>query len=209
MIRFALAVLIALGSFLTVYAQDDFEKVQVLDHPRYTLLEKLVLDIDLNFLPLDGYVKPVFIEAAVSYQWSDFVAFEPVRIGYSLYNHDTGLRKSIEARLRQTAPTFSLDESPLANMRFMAGSNVYFNLLYSKSNFFNKAVAYHYWQVGGGVIYYDMDNKKQIGADLAMRVRFFVSEKMTFNIRGGHSIGFNSDAPSNITHIGLGLGYAF
>jgi len=206
--RVALLIL-ALGLSTKVYAQDEFERVQVLDHPRYTLMDKIVLDLDLDFLPLDGYVKPIFVEAAVSYQWEDWFSIEPVRIGYALYNHDTGLKKSIEASLQQQAPGFALEESVLKKMRFMAGSNVYLNLLYSKSNFFNQAVAYHYWQVGGGIIYYDMTRKKQVGVDLSMRVRFFISEKMTFNLRGGQSIGFNSDAPSNITHIGLGLGYAF
>lgn len=199
-----LGILVTLSALATVYAQDDFEKVQVLDHPRYTLLDKIVLDVDFDFLPLDGYIKPLFVEAAMSYQWADFFSVEPIRIGYALYNHDTGLKKSLERHFGQ-----ALEDSVLKKMRMMAGANVYLNLLYSKSNFFNKAVAYHYWQVGGGLIYYDMTRKKQVGMDLSMRVRFFISEQMTFNVRGGHSIGFNSDAPSNITHVGLGLGYAF
>jgi len=63
--------------------------------------------------------------------------------------------------------------------------------------------------VGGGVTYYDMDDKNQIGLDLAMRVRFFLNERMTFNVRGGHTIGFKTDAPDNITYLSLGVGFAF
>ena len=198
-------------SFTTINAQDQFEEVQVLDHPRYSLTDKLVLDIDLTILPLDGYVKPIMADVALSYQLNDFFVIEPVRFGYSFYNHDTGLKKSIEGAARQAANNnnLTLADSDLKDMRFKVGGAGFVNILYSKSNFFNSSVVYHYWQVGGGVTYYDMDDKNQIGLDLAMRVRFFLNERMTLNVRGGHTIGFKTDAPDNITYLSLGVGFAF
>lgn len=202
--------LVAIATESRVFAQDEFETVEVLDRPRYSLTDKIVLDVDLTFLPLDGYVKPIFAEVAASYQLNDFFTIEPVRFGYAFYNHDTGLKKSVErAASASTGKSVSIEESALANMRYHLASSAYVNLLYSKSNLFNTGVVYHYWQLGGGVSYYDMDKKNQIGLDLEMRVRFFLNDRTTFNIRGGHTIGFKTDAPDNMTFLGLGVGFAF
>ncbi len=204
------AILVACLTINNLWAQDQFEEVEVLDHPRFSLTDKIVLDVDLNFLPLDGYVKPIMVDVAVQYQISDFIALEPVRFGYSLYNHDTGLKKSIENVVSaETGQSVTLDEPALKDMKYHVGSAAYLNLLYSKSNFFNRSISYHYWQVGAGIDYYNMDAKDQIGLTLATRVRFFLNDSVTFNIRGGHTIGFKSDAPDNITFLGMGVGFAF
>lgn len=194
---------------LPAFATDDFEKIQVLDHPRYTLNNRFTLDVDLTFLPLDGYYKPLMIEAATSYQWDDFFSLEILRVGYSLINHDTGLKKGIENSLRASGNGATIADSPLHDMRYHVSSAAFMNILYSKSNFFNDSVLYHYWQVGGGVSYYNMKDKYQVAIDLEMRVRFFLNENTTLNIRGGHSIGTSSDVPDNITFLGVGVGLAF
>jgi len=191
-------------------AQDEFEAVEVLDSPRYSLTGKFTFDLDLTFLPLDGYVKPTMAEVAVSYQLNDFLAFEPLRVGYAFYNHDTGLKKSVDRAASVVAGrNVETGESPLKDMRYHLGTAVFANLLYSKSNLFNTGIVYYYWQVGSGISYYDMDEKKQIGLDLQMRVRFFLNDRTTLNIRGGHTIGFKSDAPDNLTFLGVGVGLAF
>lgn len=194
-----------------LHAQDEFEHVEVLDHPRYSLTGKLVLDLDLQILPLDGYIKPMMVDAALSYQFNDFFVIEPVRFGYSFYNHDTGLKKSIETEVQNKtgSKNFGLADSTLKDMRYSLGGAAFVNILYSKSNLFNTGVVYHYWQVGGGVTYYDMDEKSQVGLDLAMRLRFFLNERTTFNVRGGHTIGFKTGAPDNITYLSLGVGFGF
>jgi hypothetical protein len=192
-----------------VLAADDFEKIEVLDHPRYTLNNRFTLDVDLAFLPLDGYYKPLFLEAATSYQWDDFISWEILRAGYSLYNHDTGLKKGVQNALTASGSSGTIADSPLHDMRYHVSSAVFMNILYSKSNFFNDSVIYHYWQVGGGLSYYNMKKDYQVGIDLEMRVRFFLNEHTTLNIRGGHTIGTSSDVPDNITFLGVGVGLAF
>ena len=194
-------------SFSVVYA-DDFEKIEVLDKPRFTLKDKLTLDLDLTFLPLDAYYKPILLEVAANYQFTDFFQLEALRVGLSLLNHDTGLESGFESLI---AAGKRIDDSQLVlkDLVYKVSSSGFFNLLYSKSNFFNSAVAYHYWQVGGGFSYYGMKNASQIGLDVIMRVRFFINERTTFNIRAGHTIGVKPDAPRNISFIGLGVGYAF
>jgi hypothetical protein len=187
-------------------AADEFEKIEVLDKPRFTLKDKLTLDLDLSFLPLDAYYKPVLLEVAANYQFNDFFQLEALRFGLSLINFDTGFEKSIESII---APGQRIEDQALKTLRYRVSSAGFFNLLYSKSNFFNSAVAYHYWQIGGGFSYYDMKIEKQMGLDLIMRVRFFLDERTTFNIRAGHTIGLNPNAPRNISFIGLGVGYAF
>jgi len=194
-----------------VFAQDEFEEIKILDNPRYSLTDKFTLDVDLTFLPLDGYYKPIIAEAALNYQLNDLLAVEIARIGYSFYNHDTGLKKSIERKIQNETgnSSYALEDQALADMRYHVGTAAYVNLLYSKSNFFNSAIVYHQWQLGSGISYYDMDKTSQMTLDLSMRVRFFLSEKVTLNIRGGHSIGFKSDAPRNLTFLGMGVGLAF
>jgi len=194
-------------SFSTVYA-DDFENIEVLDKPRFTLKNKLTLDVDLTFLPLDAYYKPILLELAANYQFTDFFQLEALRVGLSLLNHDTGLESGFESLIatgKQIAPS----QLVLKDLVYRVSSSGFFNLLYSKSNFFNSAVAYHYWQIGGGFSYYGMKDASQIGLDVIMRVRFFINERTTFNVRAGHTIGVKSDAPRNISFIGLGVGYAF
>jgi hypothetical protein len=193
-----------LGINFSLQAQDEFESVRVLDNPRFSLTDRLVLDTEFSFFPLDGYYKPVFLEVAASYQWNDFISIEPVRFGYAIYNHDTGLKKAIEAKTSTV-----LADEPLKDMRFHVGTAGYVNLLYSKSNFFNSAVVYHYWQAGAGVSYYDLDKESQMGLDLMLRVRFFLNENLTLNVRGGHTIGFQSPAPKNMSFLGMGVGVAF
>jgi hypothetical protein len=185
---------------------DEFERIEVLDKPRFTLKDKLTLDVDISFLPLDAYYKPVLLEVAANYQFNDFFQLEAIRVGLSMINFDTGFETSIESII---APGQGIEEQALKTLRYRVSSSGFFNLLYSKSNFFNSAVAYHYWQVGGGFSYYDMKTANQIGLDLIMRVRFFLNERTTVNIRAGHTIGLNPDAPRNISFIGLGVGYAF
>jgi hypothetical protein len=185
---------------------DEFENIEVLDKPRFTLKDKLTLDLDISFLPLDAYYKPILLEVAANYQFNDFFQLEALRVGLSLANVDTGFETSIESII---APGQEIEEQALKTLKYRVSSAGFFNILYSKSNFFNSAVAYHYWQVGGGFSYYDMKKVDQIGLDLIMRVRFFINERTTFNIRAGHTIGLNPNAPRNISFIGLGVGYAF
>jgi hypothetical protein len=202
----SLSLFSVLASSSFVFAESEFENLQVLDHPRYTLTNKFILDVGMNFLPLDAYYKPILLEGALSYQFTDLFSVEAIRAGYSLTNYDTGLTKSLEV---SAPPGFQVADQDLKHLRFKVGSAAYFNLLYSKSNFFNQSVAYHYWQIGTGVTYFDMNTKSQIGLDLLMRVRFFMTENTTLNIQGGHTIGFKSGVPRNITNLGLGVGFAF
>ncbi len=199
--------LFALSPVFSVVAQDEFEKVEVLDHPKYSLTGRFTLDLDFQYLPLDGYYKPLMAEAAVSFQPLDWFSWEILRGGYSLHNYDAGLASGLLA----ANPTIEIPpgELKLKDMRYHLGSSGFINLLYSKSNWFNQAVVYHYWQIGSGFSYYDLKNVSQQAMDLTMRVRFFIDNRWIVNIRGGHSIGFNSDAPKNITFLSVGVGFAF
>ena len=195
-----------LGMISSAYAQSEFEEIEVLDRPRFTLTDKFTFDLDVTFLPLDAYYKPILLEGSISYQFTDWVAFEPIRFGYSVYNHDTGFTDSLKA----IAPAGTrIEDQKLKETKYKVGSSVFLNMLYSKSNWFNKLIAYHYWQIGAGFSYYELETEHQTALDLMMRVRFFLTESTTFNLRAGHSIGFSDKAPQNITFIGLGVGLAY
>ncbi len=200
----------SLGSWNSTMAQDEFEQVQVLDRPRYSLTRRADFVLDGSFLPLDGYYKPLMIEAGFNFQPFDWLSWEVGRFGWSFYNHNTGLGDSINNLLKSEGSTKTVSGLELKDTRFHASSTAFFNLLYSKSNFFNTRVVYYYWQIGSGVSYYDFQHgKTQTGLDLAMRIRFFINENYTFNVRGGHTLGFSSDVPNNITFLSLGVGFAF
>lgn len=194
-----------------VSAQDEFESVEVLDHPRFTLNRRFVLDAEFTYLPLDAYYKPVLIEAAASYQFFDFFSAE-LRGGLPIYTHDTGLNGQIAEVIRfETGDnTFDANTSEdLKEMKYKVGAAGIFNLLYSKANFFNRAVVYHYWQAGVGFSYWDLDTQKQQSVDFILRARFFINEHFMINLRAAHSIGFNSKAPTNIIQLGGGGGFVF
>lgn len=199
-------ILVLFGSAVPTMAQDEFEKVEVLDHPRYTLNDRFVLDLEISFLPLDAYYKPLNVETALSYQFTDFFTWEGVRVGYSLTNIDTGLKTAIERDNPGSAVTSALE---LGDFRYKVGTAGYVNLLYSKSNLFNRSIIYHYWQVGLGTTYYDFTDTSQVTADVNVRVRFFLTDYLTANVRVGQSFGFKSGAPKSITNVGLGVGFAF
>lgn len=209
-IRSLFLVLATLPVALT--AQDD---VRVLEHPRYSLLDRVTLELSFTSMPLDAFYKPILVEVGASYQFHELFSWDIVRFGYSLGNLDTGLKKSIENEANQTLKSqgvtknVRLEDGALKNMRFRVSSHGYANVLYSKSNLFNRTIVYHQWQIGTGFSYYDMDKKNQIALDLEARVRFFIDNKWLVNIHGGHSLGFKSGAPSNIMTIGAGLSYAF
>lgn len=195
-------------SQLPLQAQDEFEKVQVLESPRYSLLDRFVIDADFTYLPLDAYYKPLVLEAAVSYQFHDLMTWEIGRFGYSLYNYDTGLEDSINNTLSPVSQQVDEDELYLKRLRFRGSSTFFLNVFYSKSNFFNKSITYHQWQIGAGPSFYDMKSENQLGLDFVLKVRFFLNNQFSLNIRGGHTIGFKSDVPKNITFLTLGAGFA-
>jgi len=199
----AIAAVLCLSSAL--FAQDEFEEVEILDHPKYTLKNRFVIDFDLEFLPLDSYYKPILLGGAFSYQITDLFSWEIARFAYSLSNLDTGLNASIATQ----TPGFTIaNRQPLKTLRFQASSTALLNIFYSKSNFFNRGINYQYWQVGLGVSYFDMDIEKQYGLTLSLRIRFFISEHTMVNLRAGHTVGFTTDAPNQISFIGLGGGFA-
>jgi hypothetical protein len=160
---------------------------------------------------------------AGSYQFNNYISWEFARIGFPIYKHNTKLNKQIESVVRDQTGDNSLaltTDDRMNKFNFRVGSSVYFNLLYSKSNFFNKAVVYHYWQAGLGASFWDFDSsvrpdgkklkaQRQYAADLNLRARFFLNENFMINLRFAHSIGFNSKAPSNMIQLGLGGGFAF
>ncbi|PIR23894.1 MAG: hypothetical protein COV44_00330 [Deltaproteobacteria bacterium CG11_big_fil_rev_8_21_14_0_20_45_16] len=207
--------LLILGASLlstSLQAQDEFERVEVLDHPRFSLTNRLVIDADLSFLPLDAYYKPILVDIAASYQFTDWFSWEVARLSWSLTNYDTGLNDVIQAKIQEEAedPTIrTTTDQSLKDTTYKVSSTGFINLLYSKSNWFNNAVVYHYWQAGVGFGMYQLDYEMQQTLDLVLRARFFLNEHFMLNIRGGHSFGFNSNAPKNISFLSLGGGFAF
>lgn len=183
--------------------QDEFQKIKVLEHPRYSLTDRFVFDVGFSYLPLDAYYKPALVEASVAYQPTDLFSWDMIRFGYKMYNQDTGLKASVEAQTGRT-----LIDPTIRTFKYRLASHGYLNLLYSKSNFFNMQTVYHQWQIGGGPSFYHMKHN-QYGVDLAFRVRFFVNDSFLLNLFGGHTIGFSSKAPRQILSFGLGGGFAF
>lgn len=193
----------------------ESDPVKIMENPKYSLLERWTLDLSFTSLPLDAFYKPFLAELGTSYQFNDYFSWDVVRFGLNLSSFDTGLKSEIErettnkASADGTRRVVTLDPMSIKDLRFRISSHGYANVLYSKSNLFNKKIVYHQWQLGGGLSYYDMDSERQTALDLALRVRFFIDNKWIMNLHGGHSIGFQSKAPKNIMFLGLGIGYAF
>src|SRR5690606_11506192 len=125
-------------------AQDRFEKVEVLDHPRYSLNKRLVLDAEFTFLPLDAYYKPLLLDGALSFQFFDWFSWEVIRAGFPIYNHDTGLNATFESIVDNEVNSRVDEEDEieftnvggqqLKDFKYRLGSTAFLNLLYSKSN---------------------------------------------------------------------------
>lgn len=210
-------------------AQDEFERVEVLDNPRYSLNHRFVVDGDLTYYPVDAFYKPITGDIAVSYQFHDFFSWEVVRFGYSLTNYDTKLNNTIAAvatnyadeqvkkvdSTKDAEPLEGTTSEELKKFKFRVGSTAFFNLLYSKSNFFNLKTVYHYWQAGLGASYFDLgktsqgESKNQISLDLVLRARFFLNQHFMTNIRGGYSFGLKKDVPQQMVFLTGGVGYVF
>src|SRR5437868_4944948 len=99
----------AVGLLSTARAQDEFEKVEVLDHPHYSLTKRISLGAEFTYLPLDAYYKPMLIEGTLSYQFTDFLSWEVGRFGYSLANYNTGLSANINQQLVSTGKRVAFD----------------------------------------------------------------------------------------------------
>lgn len=215
MISILSLVLTTVAGSLFAQEQKPLDDVKVLEHPRYSLLDRLTLDLTFTSLPLDAFYKPFLVEVGASYQFHELFSWDVIRFGYSLGNLNTGLKKSIENEANREleekgiSQDISLEDGALKKMRYRISSHGFVNILYSKSNLFNRAIVYHQWQLGTGLSYYDMDKKSQIAIDLEARVRFFVNDQWLVHVHGGHSIGFKSGAPKNIMTLGAGVGFAF
>lgn len=201
-----LATALLILSFEVASAQD---KVKVVESYRYSFQDRISLDVGISSLPLDAFRKPIQFDLGVSAQFSEFFTWDVLNVGVTLHNFDTGLKGKIENDASNTSSTVSVDEGSIKDLTLRFSTRGYLNLLYSKSNWFNRGIVYHLWQVGSGVSYFHMGNSKQVGIDLNIRGRFFIDDNVTFNVTAGHSIGLLNDAARGIMNVGLGFSYAF
>lgn len=219
---YSLHLLLIFVIFQDISAQDRFERVEVLDHPRFSLNKRVVLDADLTFLPVDAYYKPLITDVVLSYQFSNWVSWEVIRAGFPIHNFDSGLNGSFETIVNQevnsaynelgsdkTSNFQNVSGQDLKDFKYRLGSMMFLNLLYSKSNWFNRKTVYHYWQAGLGGSYYDFGDESQQTIDIALRARFFLTEHFIFNFRIAQSIGFNKKTVRQMTQLGTGFGFAF
>ena len=199
---FAFVALAFLSQFeWSLSAQDA---VKVVESYRYSLKDRVTIDFGVSSLPLDAFKKPLQVDLGVSYQFSDFFTWDVVNAGYTFLNFDTGLKNDIEDQTE-----VEVDEGSVKDLSFRVSSRGYLNLLYSKSNWFNRGIVYHLWQIGTGATYFHMGKNKQIAGDVVVRGRFFLNDHVTFNVAAGHSIGIRSSGPRGIMNVGLGFSYAF
>lgn len=219
---YSLHLLLIFVIFQDISAQDRFERVEVLDHPRFSLNKRVVLDADLTFLPVDAYYKPLITDVVLSYQFSNWFSWEVIRAGFPIHNFDSGLNGSFETIVNQevnsaynelgsdkTSNFQNVSGQDLKDFKYRLGSMMFVNLLYSKSNWFNRKTVYHYWQAGLGGSYYDFGDESQQTIDIALRARFFLTEHFMFNFRIAQSIGFNKKTVRQMTQLGTGFGFAF
>ena len=204
-IIYSLLVFVAVSLSSLQAAEDIFEKARVLDHPRYPVSEKWTASAGFSWLPLDPYFKPILLEAAVSYHFSDFYGWEIARAGFSIWNFDTGLEDSIEIQSNTTIQSGLY----FNDAQFKVGTSGLVHLLYSKSNFLNRSIVYHYWTLGLGPSLVYCKNKNFLGLEASALVNFFLASQATLQLRGAYMLGFSGTQGINIVSLGAGGGWVF
>lgn len=195
------------------------ESARVVESYRYSFENRFVMDIGLSALPLDAFRKPVQVDLGLSYQFTEFFTWDILNAGYTFFNADTGLKGKIEREASNNASQVTVNEGSLKDLSLRLSSRGYLNLLYSKSNWFNRGIVYHLWQVGAGISHFSIEDGKLISfkeriitADLNLRGRFFINDQMTFNVTAGYSARLpklSTGGPMGIMNVGLGLSYGF
>jgi hypothetical protein len=201
-----LTIAILIGGMSGASAQD---KVKVVESYRYSFQDRIALDVGFSSLPLDAFRKPLQFDLGISTQLSELFTWDLLNVGVTVFNFDTGLKSKIEDDASNSSSMVSVDEGSIRDLSLRFSTRGYLNLLYSKSNWFNRGIVYHLWQVGSGVSYFHMGDSKQVAIDLNIRGRFFLNDDVTFNVTAGHSLGVLNGASRGIMNVGMGFSYAF
>lgn len=193
--------------FTNIQAQSDdvFERAQVLDNPRYPLQKRFMGDLGISWLPQDSFYKPIFVEATGTYSWSDFWGVE-ARAGYILTANGTGLQAQLE---KETGQKVETEGVLYKDAQMKLGASALMHFFYSKSNFFNRAIVYHFWSLGLGPAFLKTEKKSQFGAEASLLVRVVLWERSMLNLRFAYMRGFQSGLAKDVISVGMGAGWLF
>jgi outer membrane beta-barrel protein len=179
---------------------DDTGKVEAIQNRLYRMGQEI--EVSIGFLPADAFYKGIAPEGSYTLHFSDLIAWEIVRFGYSL-NFDTNLKTQLQ----------NLGAQPTAfpETQLFVTSSIIWSPMYFKATFFNSSVSHgeFYGLLGGGTF---RQVTGQTGTfvpsvDIGVGGRMFLSQVVSLRLEVRENLLIQSNSQTSVIDINLGLSF--
>jgi outer membrane beta-barrel protein len=203
MLCLAIAAMCALAPTAAAAEQevDDTGKVEAIQNRMYKMGQEI--DVAVGFLPWDAFYKGVTAEGSYTLHFSDVIAWEIARFGYSV-NFDTGLKNQLL--------NLGVQPTAFSEVQLFATSSLVWSPIYFKAAFSNSSVAHgeFYFLVGGGA--FDLktgsSSSVQPAVDAGLGVRFFLTQVISLRFEGRENLLIASSLTS-VVDLTFGVSFNF
>lgn len=197
------ALVLAMCTALPALAQLPEEGVagpEAIQARAYEMMHEV--DLTGGFLPLDPFTKGLYVGGSYTAHFSDFVAWEVARGGYS-FSLNTQLRDQLERDFGYLPTAF---DSP----QIYAGTALLLKPLYGKLSVANTWLVHAelFFSIGGSFFKFSAATDFRIGPTLGVHARIYLNQVLSVRIGlDDHVVLSLRDAkPSNIMTMSLSLG---
>jgi len=197
----ALAATCALSTAARAAEQDvdDTGKVEAIQNRLYRLGQEI--EVAIAVLPYDAFYKGVAPEGSYTLHFNDMVAWEIVRVGYSI-NFDTNLKTQLL--------NFGVKAVSFAETQLFLTSSLIWSPMYYKATLFNSSVFHgeFYGLLGGGAFQQVTGQTTQFvpAVDIGLGGRIFLSQVLSLRLEIRENL-LISNSLTSVVDINLGLSF--
>jgi outer membrane beta-barrel protein len=193
--------ILAPAAFAADQDVDDTGKVEAIQNRTFKMAQEI--EVAVGFLPWDAFYKGVTAEGSYTLHFSDAIAWEIARFGYSV-NFDTGLKNQLL--------NLGVQPTAFSEVQLFASSSIIWSPIYFKAAFSNTSVAHgeFYFLAGGGAFDLKTGNSSsfQPSVNAGLGVRFFLTQVLSLRFEGRENLLIASSLTS-VIDLTFGVGFNF
>jgi len=176
---------------------DDTGKVEAIQNRAYRMGQEI--EVSVGFLPWDAFYKGVAPEGSYTLHFSDFIAWEIARFGYSL-NWDTNLKNQLL--------NLGVQPTAFSEVQLFITSSIIWSPIYFKAAFSNSSISHgeFYFLAGGGAFKLTNPSEFQPSVDVGLGVRFFLTQVLSLRFEARENLLISSSLTS-VIDINAGIGF--
>lgn len=178
-----------------VASEDDPVQVSAIQKRQYHLNHELA--VGAGYLPLDAFYKGITGNVSYTYHFTDHFGWKVGR-GSLSKNLQTDLRRKLER-------DFGVLPTEFPEVQWMVGSDLVFSPLYGKVTLMNRLVVHLQLYLVGGGSAVKLQNDIVPGVNVALGLRFFITERFSVRLEGGNHFVFAKQGQLNVIDLQVGL----